>query len=163
MSAKAHVKVVDKDHGWIEILKRVKEAKDGRVKVGVLADDPKGGEHVEGEALTVAELATLLHFGTETIAARPYLAMAFDQHREELSKLGGELMAQVIEGKMPLDRALGLMGAKLSAEAKKVITVGRQLEANKPSTVARKGSDRPLVDTGRLLNANTWVIDHEGK
>lgn len=158
----AHVKVVDKDTGWIALFKRVKAARDGRVKVGVLADDPKGGA-MEGD-LTVAELATVLHFGTEDgrIPPRPFLTMALDEQREELAKMGGELMAEVIEGKMDQDRALGLIGAKLATEAKKVITTGDQLTPNAPSTVAEKGSSRPLVDTGRLLGAITWAIDKEG-
>jgi hypothetical protein len=155
----AHVKVVDKDTGWAALFKRVKQARDGRVKVGVLADDEKGADDHGG--LSVAELAAVLHYGTEdgSIPARPFLAMAFDEQREELSKLGGELMSEVLEGKMDSGRALGLMGAKLAAEAKKVISTGDKLQANSPATVAAKGSSRPLVDTGRLLNAITWAID----
>lgn len=154
---KFHAKIEDHDKGWGSVVKRVKQAKDGRVKVGVLADDSKGGADHGG--LTVAELAVVQHFGTDEIAARPWLQMAFDQQREILSKMGAQLMAKVIFGEISMDQALGLMGAKLSAEAKKVITVGNQLEPNKPSTIAKKGSDRPLVDTARLLNANTWAID----
>lgn len=161
---KIHAKIEDHDKGWGSVFKRAKAAKDGRVKVGVLADDSKGGEDHGG--LTVAELAVVLHFGTapdaegdQRIPARPFLQMAFDQQREELGKLGARLMAEVILGERDQDKALGLLGAKLAAEAKKVITVGNQLAPNAPATVKAKGSDRPLVDTGRLLNAITWAID----
>lgn len=159
MSVKAHIKVEDKDTGWTELFKRVREAEKGRVKVGVLADDAKGGEE-HGE-LTVAQLASVLHFGTENgvIPARPFLTMAFDQHREELAKMGGELLDKVIDGKIPQDKALGLIGAKLAAEAKLNISAGNKLEPNKPSTVTHKGSSKPLIDTGRLLNAITWAVD----
>jgi hypothetical protein len=33
----------------------------------------------------------------------------------------------------------------------------------KPATIARKGSSRPLVDTGRLLSAITWVVTLAGR
>jgi phage gpG-like protein len=113
--------------------------------------------------ITNAELAVILHFGAPNagIPARPFLSMAFDQHREPLAKMGAELMGKVILGEVSLDKALGLMGAKLAAESKKTITVGSQLTPNAPATVAKKGSDRPLVDTGRLLNSITWAIEKE--
>jgi hypothetical protein len=158
---KAKVQITDNDRGWTALNRRAKKAKDGRVKVGVLANDAKGNQDHGG--LTVAELAAILHYGTDEIAARPYLAMAFDKIREELSKMGGELLTKVLTGQIPLDQALGLLGLKLSTEAKKIITEGRQLAPNAPSTIARKGSDRPLVDTARLLNANTWAIDKGAK
>jgi hypothetical protein len=161
VSAKVDVKVVDKDHGWAAMLRRVKQARDGRVKVGVLADDPKGGADHEG--LTVAELAAVLHFGTDTIPARPFLAMAFEEQREALSQMGGALMSKVISGEMEQDKALGVIGLKLSTEAKKVISEGARLAPNAPATVAAKGSSRPLVDTGRLINAITWAIDKGSK
>lgn len=160
MSGGGHVKVVDKDTGWAALFKRAAEIRHAAVKVGVLADG-KGGEYEPGVALTVAQIAGVVHYGTADghIPPRPFLTMAFDEQREELAAMGKAFMPEVIEGKMPLDRALNIMGAKLAAEAKKVISIGDKLEENKPSTVAAKGSDRPLVDTGRLLGAIAWAID----
>lgn len=156
---KPHVKVEDKDLGWKALFERIEKAKNEKVKVGVLADDAKGSEDHGG--LTVAELAAILHYGTQDghIPARPFLAMAFDQQREVLAKMGGELFGQVLDGKIDTDKALGLMGLKLATEAKKVITTTDSLAPNAPSTVAAKGSSRPLVDTGRLLGAITWGKD----
>jgi hypothetical protein len=151
------VKVEDRDHGWAALFKRVKQARDGKVKVGVLADDGKGGADHGG--LTVAELAAVQHFGTDKIPARPFLAMAFDEQRETLADMGGKLLSKVIAGEMPQDKALGVLGMKLATEAKKVITVGSRLAPNAPATVEAKGSSRPLVDTGRLVNAVTHAID----
>lgn len=158
-----HARIEDSDKGWGAVFKRVKNAGKGRVKVGVLADTAQGGAHEEGSSLTVAEIAAVLHFGTSDghIPPRPFLAMAFDQNREELAQMGARFMAEVLFGDMTEDRALGLMGAKLAAEAKKTITIGNQLTPNAPATIKAKGSDRPLVDTGRLLNAITWMIAKE--
>jgi hypothetical protein len=150
VSVKPTVKIVDRDRGWKAMVQRAKRAREGRVKVGVLADDHKGGADHEG--ITVAELAVVLHFGTtpdengdQHIPARPFLAMAFDEQRDKLADMGGKLLA------------------KVSTEAKKVITVGNRLEKNADATVAAKGSSRPLVDTGRLVNAITYAIDKDGK
>ena len=134
--SKLIVKVVDRDMGWNALVKRAKEAKDGRVKVGVLADDAKGGADHDG--LTVAELAVVHHFGTSTIPARPFLAMAFDKNRQELIEMGAGLINAVITGKMTGTRALGLMGLKLSTEAKKVISTGSQLKPLAQSTITAR-------------------------
>jgi hypothetical protein len=168
VSVKPTVKIVDRDRGWKAMVQRAKRAREGRVKVGVLADDHKGGADHEG--ITVAELAVVLHFGTtpdengdQHIPARPFLAMAFDEQRDKLADMGGKLLAKVVTGEVEQAQALGILGAKLSTEAKKVITVGNRLEKNADATVAAKGSSRPLVDTGRLVNAITYAIDKDGK
>ena len=44
------------------------------------------------------------------------------------------------------------------AACKKYITDGTNLAPNAPSTIARKGSSIPLIDTGALLNSITYEI-----
>lgn len=151
--------LVDRDKGWRLMFLRAMQAKGAKVKVGVLADDSKGGDsHDPKSGLTTAELAVILHFGTDEIPARPFLAAAFDEHREELAKIGKHLLVEVLEGEVDLSKALDIIGAKLATEAKKKITTGEGMPPpNAPSTIKRKGSSRPLVDTGRTLNAITWA------
>lgn len=148
-------KLTDKDLGWAEMLKRAKEIEDGRVRVGVLSD-----EKVEGEDFTLAELAAVHEYGTEDgrIPARSFLRSTFDDQREQMVETGKKLINAVLGGKMTTDQALGLLGAKLAAAVKARI-VARVPPPNKPSTIAHKGSDKPLIDTGRLINAVTWSVD----
>lgn len=157
-------KLIDRDLGMLDFIKRIREVKDARVHVGVLADDSKGGAR-EGD-LTVAEIAAILEYGTKDghIPARPFLRHTFDAHREEMEKIGEKLIGQAVDGKITVDKALGIMGAKLSAEVKKCITSGPGVPPpNAPSTIKAKGSSRPLVDTGRLVNAITWAIVPAGE
>jgi hypothetical protein len=156
-------KIEDSDRGWGALFRRVKEAREGRIKVGVLASD-KGGESADG-GLTLAELATVLHFGTEDghIPARPFLQITFDEQREELAKFAARLIAAELLGKISGEKAAEMIGAKMAAEVRKTITVGSKLAPNAPSTIAKKGSSRPLIDTGRLLNAITWAVDKKGE
>ena len=41
---------------------------------------------------------------------------------------------------------------------KKWITDGNNLAPNAPSTIAKKGSSKPLVDTGSMLNSITYAV-----
>lgn len=163
MGAKLEVR----DHGFFELFKRAKEIKGGYAKVGVLADDNKGSkQHDEDSPLTVAEIAAVLEYGTDDkhIPSRPALRSTFDKQLEPLAKDGKFLMGEVLMGRMPLEHALGIMGAKLSTETKKTITEGAGVPPpNAPSTIARKGSDRPWVDTATVLRAFTWAIKKKGE
>lgn len=149
------IKVEVKDTGWLEFFKRAREIRDKRVRVGVLSDDAHG----DGD-LTLSELATIHEFGTEDkrIPERSFLRSTFDEKREELAEVGEKLIGAVLDGKMTTERGLGLIGAKLAADVKGRITAGID-PPNAPTTVARKGSSTPLVDTGRLLNSITWAVD----
>ena len=113
----------------------------------------------------MAELAVIMEFGAPAanIPARPALRIAFDLFQHKLIAMGKELMPKVILGQMPLDRALGIMGAYLAAKVREVITTGEGVPPeNKPATLAAKyPKTRPLVDTGQYANSFTWALDKE--
>jgi hypothetical protein len=46
---------------------------------------------------------------------------------------------------------------RAQAAVKNKVVTG-PFEPNKPATIARKGSDRPLIDTAQLLNSITYVV-----
>ena len=74
--------------------------------------------------------------------------------------MSAKIGAAIFAGRMDPRRGLELLGAFAAAEVKKTITAGAGVPPpNAPSTIAKKGSDRPLVDTGRLLGAIQWEIE----
>lgn len=162
---KPRIKIESKDHGWNAMMDAVKAArKQLKVKVGVLADTEKGGLHEEGGTLTVAEIAVVNEFGTEDghVPARSFVRSTFDEQRDALKETAAELLVDVLFGEKTTRQALGLLGADLAAKIKNKITQGDGVPPpNAPSTVAAKGSDRPLVNTGRMLNAITWQVEGE--
>ena len=181
--------VVDNDKGWKRLLAVVEALKGGSyAKVGVLADEAKGGLHVPGGKLTVAEIAAVMEYGTQDgkIPARPFLRMTFDEQAGEHTRVAKLLILKIIDGNMPVGQALGLLGAKLAAEVKKRVTSGSEIPPhNAPSVVARKEKRgawnakgkaqrapaaggggfgvRTLVDTGRMIGAVTWKVVMGGK
>ncbi len=143
-----------------------KAAQESVVKVGIIAS--KGGdEPVEGGDITMIELAAIHEFGSPAagIPQRSFIRSTFVREANVMGEICGKLVTQVIQG-MPLERALGLLGAWGVAQVKNTIknrqTTGPENQANKPRTIAKKGSSLPLVDTGRLINAMTWLV-HLGK
>lgn len=152
-------KVTDKDTGWIALVSRVAKMKGAFAKVGILAEG-KGDEEEEGSDLTVAQIAGILEFGTEDghIPERSFVRSTFDEKREEMMAMSAKLVVGIVAGTMDVDRALNILGAFLAAAIKNKVTVDGVPPPNAPSTIAAKGSDRPLVDTSRMINAISWVL-----
>jgi hypothetical protein len=157
-------RIIDRDLGWIDLFKLVREIRHAHVKVGVIAESESTSPPEKAGALTVAEIAVVNEFGTEDgrIPARSFVRASFDEQREKLVELGANLMKQVIDRKLTLDRALGILGLSLATSIKLKIRSSVP-PPDAPSTVAAKGSATTLVDTGRLLHSITWAVDKNGE
>lgn len=145
-------KIIDKDLGYQRILRDIKRFKHKPfVKVGYLKS---AGIHKEAEGMTVAEVAIIHEFGSQDgkTPERSHLRSTHDEKRSEWRRVTNRLGVKIILGKVSLDRALGIMGEMIKKDFKKKITSG-DFTPNAPSTVARKGSDKPLIDTAQMLNS----------
>lgn len=65
---------------------------------------------------------------------------------------------EVLSGDLTANQALSQIGETGVAEIKRHITDGLEPE-NHPLTVLLKGSAKPLVDSGQMLNALTYEVD----
>ncbi len=164
--------VIDRDRGWGDLKRLADKLKEApTVKVGYLSDrheerKPSPGE--KGEPPTNLKVAAWMELGTRRAPPRPFLSSTFDAKREEYRALVEQLTRAILAGKLTPERALGLIGAKVSADVKNRVTTGAQIPPpNAPSTLARKrakgeGDPRTLVDTGQMVGALTWALDKGG-
>lgn len=144
-----------------ELEERIKELKlKPAVKAGILMDDygtPKEGDK-EGEKkgpATVGDVALYNEFGTDTIPERSWLRSTVDANSGNRATWLGyaeELRKKMFLAGMKVRQALGLMGLRMEKDLKAKIRSSIPPE-NAPSTVARKGSDKTLIDTSQMLNA----------
>ena len=167
-------KVVDRDKGWrrLQALAKSLASDDVHVRVGVL-DDGRAGSEVRDEGITTGQLAVAMEVGTATIPARSWVGLTFDRARAEVQSDMQRLLWSVVEGKITVDKALNVLGAKYSAEVKNTVTQGEQIQPpNAPSTLGRKlartregaaNGVRTLIDTGRMIGAVTWATFGSGK
>jgi hypothetical protein len=77
----------------------------------------------------------------------------------------GKITKAIVLGAVDVRQGIGMLGAWGAAQVKNTITQTDIPPPLAPSTIAAKGSSKPLVDTGQMLNAITWeVIDtREGR
>lgn len=160
----ARLRDVFNDAKWVKIRRAVERAGNAHVKIGVLAS--KGGnEQATSGDISMVELAAIHEFGSPAagIQQRSFIRSTFKVHKtKELEAFTRRLALEIIDKETPIETALAKLGTWGVAQVKNTIksrqTVGPEEQANAPSTIARKGSSTPLVDTGRLINAISFEV-----
>ena len=161
-------RVTDTDHGAKAMLARLRalKASTARVRVGVLADaakDPpkdKNGKVGKPPKYTLLEVAAVHEFGAPAanIPQRSFIRAPIDAHAEDIKRLQTVLLGHVVEGKITEAAALDMLGAKVASWCQEAITEGIAPPLA-DATAKRKGSTKPLVNTGQLKSAITWKVE----
>jgi hypothetical protein len=140
-----------------EALKALAERLEGatRVLVGV----PEGAGMYE-DGLTIATIAAVNNFGSADgrIPARPFLAPAIDKGAPQYQRLAELMIPKVLSSEMTMLMLLEQMGQLAEGHIKQEIT-DIDSPPNAAATIARKGSDNPLIDTGAFRQSIRYVID----
>lgn len=139
-------RVTDKDRGWKRAM-RAMRPDNAHVVVGV-PDDPKKGS----EGVTLAQVAAVHEFGTDTIPRRSFIADTADENRRRYAKFLASHEVSVLTGRQTRRGALNLLGLVMVGDVKRRISAGIAPPL-KPETIRRKGSSTPLIDTGQLRNS----------
>lgn len=102
-------------------------------------------------------IARVVNFGcvvkqngmTIIIPSRPFMPEAYRIFVADRKKLENGLAKKLLEGKITPDQALNQIGMALEGCIVKSIRDGAW-EPNAPSTIAKKGFDKPLIDTAHM-------------
>jgi len=143
------------DFKWRKIAANVASIARRVAKVGVM-----DGAGAEDDGKSLAEIAAIHEFGAPdaNIPERSFIRSTFHAKEAELGKLCERVARAIVLDGMSVDQALGIVGAWGAAAIRRTITGTDVPPPLAPATVAAKGSSKPLVDTGRLVNAISWVV-----
>ena len=152
------MEVIDIDHGWKHIMKKVRFIDGKQIRAGVLWSAGKGKKGVE-----IAYYASCNEYGTygsgsewQRIPARPFMATTADEQKmwktpvtKAINRIfsGGEVITELND-----------VGEKMKTDIKKNIGT-HKFKPLASSTVKKKGHDIQLIDSGALLDS----IDFEVK
>lgn len=154
------VKVSVDDRKMKALVKKLGVLASKKVRVGVLGS--KGGNE-DRDGITMVELMAIHEFGSPAanIPKRAPIKGTFDklEVQREQAKLSAKLMDRILDDKITIDQALELLGTWGAAQVKNRITNEDIPPPLKPATIAKKGSTKPLVDTGRLLGSITHEVE----
>jgi hypothetical protein len=126
----------------------------GSLAVGFL-EDARYPVSAHGGGLHVAQVAFWNEFGTIKAPPRPFFRRMIAAKSPGWGKV---LAASAKRTDYDVEKTLGLTGEVLAGQLRESITQFTT-PALAPSTVARKGFAKPLIDTGTMLRA----VDHEVK
>ncbi|RIY41953.1 hypothetical protein [Neopusillimonas maritima] len=116
----------------------------------------QSGGMVKDEPMTVATLGAIQHFGNENIPARRWL----DTGAETGTKEYLDTIREGIEEGLDSRQIMARVGVEAEGAIKQYIT-DLDTPPNNASTVKRKGSSNPLIDTGNMRASVTSTVERK--
>lgn len=126
----------------------VSKAAGGVVRVGILGTQKYPAKDGKGD-VSVAQAAYWNEYGTATIPARPFFRNTIAEKQDEWADNAASRLQQA-DGDVGM--ALALIGDDVKGDIVETIQNFGEPE-NAPSTVKKKGFNKPLIDTGDLWRA----------
>ena len=145
--------VKDIDKGWKRITNKILSLNGKTVSAGIHTD---AGNEKNG--VSIAQVATYNEFGTKRIPARPFIRLSFENHNKEWNDVADEQLTAMINSGKTASGALSAVGEAMKKDIVSIIGDTSQLRHNAPSTIAKKGFDAPLYDTGKLKAAIDYKV-----
>ncbi len=152
------VKIKDrKTSDWKKLEKELKELCGMEVRVGF-----QHGKAKEENGADICDVAAWNELGVESkkIPSRPFLRKSVDENKEEIEAFLKSQAKRVMNG-VPAEKILKETGAFQVSLIQEKIENG-SYEKNADATIQRKGSDKPLIDTGRMRQSVHYVIEKKG-
>lgn len=149
-------RVKDTDKGYGRFLRSLGSVKASMVLVGIR----QGRETEDGQSLAL--IAATNEFGTADghIPERSFLRSTVDKNRARYLRELTEVTKAALNGQDP-SQGLGRLGLRVVADVQMTIR-NLMTPPNAPATIAKKGVDNPLIDTGRLRQSIEYEVRTRG-
>ncbi len=153
--------VIDTDPGFKRLMATLNDMKLDTVAVGLFEES----ENEPDSEYATVQVGAVHEFGCETagknhnivIPQRSFLRGTLDQMADKLNEIRSASLSEVFAHARTNKEVLSQMGGALADACKKRIADGIE-PANAASTIARKGSSKPLVNTGHLRSSIKFKV-----
>lgn len=105
----------------------------------------------------LCDIAMWNELGTSKAPARPFLRMSVDENEATIKTFVTKDIVDFIRGNIDVKTLLNRLGVFQKGLIQRKIRDGKYA-ALSPYTIAMKGSDRPLIDTGRMRQSVHYQI-----
>lgn len=134
-----------------QLIEQMKSLKEKAVYVGFPAEFD---EKVKGsENFNLASLAAVLEFGNERIPSRPFLRQTLEENQEKYTALFIQWFDQGVPAAQIYERLVVMAQGDVQLNIIKGDWV-----ANQKSTIKRKKSSKPLIDTGKMRQSVRGIV-----
>lgn len=134
--------------------KMLKELEKLEVRIGI-----QQGESNE-DGVDFVDIAMFNELGTVHSPARPFLRDSVDSNANRINMFLKSMKKEIVKGGSAED-ILKKIGTFQKGLIQKEIVNG-SFEPNSEDTIRKKGSDKPLIDTGRMRQSVNFVIQKKG-
>lgn len=131
-------------------------------RVRVLVGIPGGLTHTpknqSSTSIETSELAKSLSFGANGIPPRPFLQDGIRENRESIKKV---IASEIKKYKSTGTCNFNIIGTYAAGKIKYFVMQDSFYQDHAPnstSTIKAKGSTRPLIDTGEMVNSITYQV-----
>lgn len=138
-------------------MKQLRELAELEVRIGYQRVQGNGGGTDDDEPRAdLVDIAMWNELGTVNIPSRPFMRDSVDKHKVAIEHVMMEQEKALQEGASAKE-ILSTVGLFMKDLIQTEIEQG-DFVANTPETVKRKGSNKPLIDTGTMKNSvNFWI------
>lgn len=150
------LKMTDTDLGFNKI--KLELEKLGKMKVIIKIDPSKTYE----SGLNVDLVAMWMEYGADEFnvhyPARPFFRSAIDANMDKIKLLYEKRLDLIVQGRMTAKELGEELGRYVKEKVQEMIMYG-EYEVLAESTIANKGSDKPLMDTKKLYGSIIFEIE----
>ena len=132
----------------------IEQLKAGGEKAVYVGFPAEFNENIEGsDNFNLASLAAVLEFGNERIPSRPFLRQTLAENQEKYTAL----FVKLFKSGISIDQIYEQIALIAQGDVQQNIVNGKWT-ANAPSTIKRKKSSKPLIDTGKLRQSIKGIV-----
>lgn len=131
-----------------EMLKEIRKQKRKTVTVGFFDETYPDGKRV-GKIATINEYGVPEH----NQPPRPFMRYTVIKNKKKWI----DILQDILPQNMNIERSLSILGDVIADDVSQMIKAFA-VPPNAPSTIARKGFNDPLVDTGRMRDSVGWKV-----
>ena len=137
-----------------KFMKELRELAELEVRIGYQAGE------AEDNGVDMTDIAMWNELGTEHAPSRPFMRDSVDKHIPAINHMLMDQKDALLSGRTAKE-ILNTVGIFQKDLMQTEIEQG-EFAANAPATIKKKGSDKPLIDTGRMKNSVNYQIVKKG-
>lgn len=157
VSIKADVQI--DDDGSLDRFIKNAEKIGGHVEVGWLGSKTHIGGGGGKRSITMADLAAIHIYGapSKKIKKRDPLTLAIMENQDKYRNMIESRVVSILNGSMDIGTLWQFIGMEAQADIQRYMVNGKFAPLSL-KTVKRKGSSKPLIDTGQLRQGVTYIV-----
>lgn len=149
---------VTRDSGLLDRITSVARSATSKIEVGYFGNQIHRPSITSGStgSISIKDLAAIHELGLG-VPKRAFISPALNKNRVKYIKYIGKQLTPIIRRRQTINAAWQTVGIMAVADIQEYM-ITAQFTPLAPSTIARKGSSKPLIDTGQMRQAITYRV-----